>query len=527
MTRLLLPALITPLLAVPLVLSLCTSRADARVLLQNDSFEPGDAVAFYTRINLEESFASVYLVPDDHARYRICRVLALVGPNAFNIYALRIGIAGDTGGEIANGLIWQNDDDAYQVFGAVDRFNAIDISAENIITETRRLRVQMQVYGGSEPNIAADSDGITPERNHLRVRLRNGRTHNGYTETMAVDGSPPQPPGDWVMRVEVVRPEENCPGPQDPPIENPPDDVIDFGGGPDDFGLDGGLDAMVDGMFDMMPDAMVEWPDAMSEEPDAMVEVIDAMAIDRDATRDATVRDARVDPLPDRDIVDRGRGAGPLELTRIAPTEGPTERNTDVIINGRGFLDGGGIVRAELGTTRLLEVEALSGSTLAAVVPAGLEAGTHELRLTRSDGQIAVLPRAFTVAGAALPPLRLDRISPNSVIAGRPAELTVEGAGFTDETVFSVGGAALQGVVIGPSEARGTLAVNLAPGIYDVVAQRGEAVVRLEQALVLRGQPSADGCRVAPGSGGVRHGSGGAGWILCGLGLVAFARRRR
>lgn len=525
MTRLLLPALIAALLAVPLALSLSASRAEARVLLQNDSFEPGDAVAFYTRINLEESFASVYLVPDDHARYRICRVLALVGPNAFNIYALRIGIANDTGGEAANGLIWQNDDDAYQVFGAVDRFNAIDISEVNIITETRRLRVQMQIYGGSEPNIAADSDGITPERNHLRVRLRNGRTHNGYTETMAVDGSPPAPPGDWVMRVEVVRPEEDCPGPQDPPIENPPDDVIDFGNGRDDFGLDGGMDATPDGMFDMMWDGMDELPDAMVEEPDAMGEVFDAMAIERDAMRDATARDARVDVPPDRDVVDRG--AGPLELTRIAPTEGPTERNTDVIINGRGFLDAGGIVRAELGTTRLLEVEALSGSTLAAVVPAGLEAGTHELRLTRSDGQVAVLPRAFTVAGAALPPLRLDRVSPNSVIAGRPAELTVEGAGFTDDTVFSVGGAALQGVVIGPSEARGTLAVNLAPGIYDVVAQRGEAVARLEQALVLRGQPSADGCRVAPGRGESGGGSGGAGWVLAGLGLLAFARRRR
>lgn len=498
-------------------LSALSVTAHARALLQNDSFSPGDAVAFYTRINLEESFASIYDIPADHPTYRVCRVLALVGPNAFNIYAIRIGIPDERGSEIAGGLIWQDDDDAYQVFGALDRLNAIDLGRFDIVTDVRRLRVQMRVYGGAEPNIAADSDGISPGHNYVRVRLRNGQNYAGLTEGMDPAGSPPQPPGDWVMRVEIVRPNEACPGPDDPPIE-PGDDVFDFGL-PEDMGVDDmGVEDM--GIEDL--DTMVDPIDAMDDPIDTMPDpIVDSRVRPRDAeAEDMRRRDAEAPPA-DRGVDGRDRGlAGPLELTRIAPTEGAADRNTDVIINGRGFLDGGGVVRAELAGARLLDLVPLSGSTLEAVVPAGLSAGTHELRLTRADGQVAVLPAAFTIAGGALPPLRLDRLSPDSVVGGRPAELTVEGAGFTPDTTFSVGGAALVDVVIGPDEARGTLAVTLAAGIYDLAARRGDEVVRLEGALTVRGQPSADGCGTAPGS---RDGWGFAGLLLA----LAITRRRR
>lgn len=507
------------LLAALTLCALCAT-AHARALLQNDSFSPGDAVAFYTRINLEESFASIYDIPADHPTYRVCRVLALVGPNAFNIYAIRIGIPDERGSEIAGGLIWQDDDDAYQVFGAVDRLNAIDLSAFDIVTDVRRLRVQMRVYGGAEPNIATDSDGISPGHNYVRVRLRNGQNYAGLTEGMDPEGSPPRPPGDWVMRVEIVRPGEACPGRDDPPIE-PGDDVFDFGvpdAGVDDMGGEdmGGEDMGVDDL-----DAMADPIDTMVDPIDAIVDPMPDARVPRDAAAEDMRRADAAAPA-DRGVDARDRGlTGALELTRIAPAEGPADRNTDVIINGRGFLDGGGVVRAELGGARLLDLAALSGSTLEAVVPAGLAAGSHDLRLSRADGQVAVLPAAFTVAGGALPPLRLDRLSPDSVVAGRPAELTIEGAGFTADTTFSVGGAALVDVVIGPAEARGTLAVNLAAGIYDLAARRGDDVVRLEGALVVRGQPSADGCRAAPGSsGGI-----GLGWLLVALALARRWRR--
>ena len=501
--------------------------AHAQTLLRNDSFEPGDAVGFYTRINLEESFAAIYAVPDDYPRYRICRVFAFVGPNAFNIYALRIGVGEPDGGEAA--LIWQDEDDAYQVFGSVNQFSEIHIGHHDVVTDARSLRVMFQVYGGSSPNIATDSDGITPGANFIAVRLRNGFTHVGLTEEMAPEGSPPQPPGDWVLRTEIVHPEQGCPAPgaplPDPPGDMGPADPLDMGPAdpldmnpddPIDFGVpdDAGMDAMPD-PIDATPDPI----DAMPDPIDAMPDPIDAMLEPVDAAPDRL--DAEAADVGAR--LDLGPGLDPLEVTRISPTEGRPDRNTEVIVNGAGFLTGGGVVRAELGGTRLLEPEALSGSTLAAVVPAGLAAGTHDLRVIRADGQIAVLPSAFRVGDDVvepLPPLRLIAVTPDTVTAGRPAELTLAGAGFTDGTVFSVGGAPLEDVVISPDEARGTLVANLAPGIYDVVARRSDEIVRLEQALALRGVPQDDGCRAAPGA------PSGA-WPGVLLLALVIARRRR
>lgn len=487
----------------PAFACLLAGPALGRTLLRNDGFEPGDAVAFYTRIGQEESFAAIYTVPDDHPVYRICRVLLFVGPDGFNIYTVRFGVADVDGGELGAGehLIWQSDLDAFQVPGSRDRMSAIDLSAEGIVADTRDLRLQLRVESSERsPNIATDADGITPGRNYVRVLQRNGQTFRGFTEGMDPEGSPPRPPGDWILRVEIAHPDEPCPGVDDPVADaGPPDDVFDMGSGEDDLGLDGG-----DEVFDMGssidPDAGPGDRDAGVEPPPDAGEPVDRGGM-------VSGDDAGIEP--DRGgAPDRGGplDGDPLELTRIVPERGPADRNTEVVINGRGFLDGGGVIRAELGEDRLLEAMALSGSTLSAIVPAGLLAGAHDLRIHRADGQVAVLPAAFTIAGDGPPPLSLRHVEPDVIAEGAPAELTVRGDGFTADTAFSIGGAPLEDVVIDPdgAEARGTLLVELTEGRYDVVARRDGEVARLEAALTVerRRGPAADGCRAAPGTGG-------------------------
>ncbi len=503
---------------------LVAPSAGAYELLRNDDFAPGDGVAFYTRIGFEESFAAIYEVPDDHPVYRVCRVIPFVGPDTFNIYSLRLGVAGPDGGELGAGenLIWQSDQDAYQVFGSANQLGSIDLRGEDIVSDTRRLRVQMRVAGNERsPNIATDGDGITPERNYIRVLLRNGQSFRGFTEGMDPEGSPPRPTGDWILRTEIVRVDEVCPDPGELPPDAGPDEVFDMDLPRDDMGVEpdvGPVDLDMR-VADMAPDP----------EPDMAPDPEPDMALEPDPDRGLPEEDAAViqpdtGPMPDRGPI---AGDTPLELDRIVPDRGSAAMNTEVLINGRGFLDGGGITRAELGPTRLLEPTALSGSTLTALVPAGIGPGVWDLRLIRGDGQVAVLPEAFTVAGEGPPPLTLRAVDPESIPAGSGAEVTILGGGFTGETEFSIGGAPLEDVVLDDAGqmARGTLVVPLAAGLYDVVARRGEEVVRLLSAVEVTAgrRPVDDGCRAAPGQGS----GGGSGGVLGLLLLGLLAGRRR
>jgi len=508
-----------------LALVLGGGPAAAYELLRNDSIEAGEGVAFYTRIGSEESFASIYGVPDDHPVYRICRVIPFVGPDSFNIYTLRLGLAGPDGGELGAGenLIWQSDQDAYQIFGSEDQLGSIDLAAEDIVTDVRRLRVQMRVVSNErEPNIATDGDGISPGRNYIRIFLRNGQAFRGFTEEMHPDGSPPAPTGDWVLRTEIVHPDEDCPDPgalpPDAGLDAGPDNVFDIGLGQDDMAVDSGPDGPID------LDAGVDRPDAAPGRDMAPTPTPD-MTPPADVGGNLGGDDAAVEIDAGAIGGDRGPGPGgePLELVRITPDRGSAAVNTEVVINGRGFLDAGGIERAELGERRLLEAVALSGSTMTALVPAGLAPGPYPVRLIRADGQIAVLPDGFTIGGDGPEALSLTAIEPASIRAGSPTELTVRGTGFDAAVEFTIGGAPLEDPVFADDgrSVRATLRVPLAAGVYDVVARRGDEVDRLQQALtVIGGRGVASGCRATPPNPAPR-------WPWAFVALLCLRRRRR
>ena len=82
-------------------------------------------------------------------------------------------------------------------------------------------------------------------------------------------------------------------------------------------------------------------------------------------------------------------------LLSISPTLALPGVATEVQIEGSGFIDTPSV---RLGDTWLLSVTVVSSTTLAAIVPAGLPAGTYTLALSNGDCQEAELPAAFTVA---------------------------------------------------------------------------------------------------------------------------------
>ncbi len=483
---------------------LVAGAADARTLLLNDSFAEGDEIAFYPRMQGGEHFTVVLDVPDDHPQYQICRLLMFFGPAGDNVVTVRIGEA-DAAGDEAE-LIWQSDLDAFQVFGSRNQLAAIDLRAYGVVADARRIRVLVRHVEGADgpPTIAADTDGIQPQRNGITVFQRNGTWFRGFTETLEPEGLHPRPPGDWILRADIVRPGEMCPG-----VADPPPDVGPFDAGP------------------LPPDRGV--PDAGPPPVDAAPPPLDAAPVMDAALRvdaappppDAAPRVDAAPPAPDaRPAVDQG--FGPLEVRSIHPDRGPPGANVEVVINGRGF-PVGGLERVRLGSTRLLEAEALSDSTIVAIVPAGIAPGPHDLTVERTDGQTAILPAAYTVIGPGA--LALDAVTPDTVAEGSSTRLALTGQGFVEGVAFTIGGAPVVDVVIeSPTLARGTFATTLTAGSYDVVASLGDQSSRLVAAFSVRrpSSKSSDGCRAAPGSGGGR-------WPLW-LGVWACAlcvRRRR
>ncbi|MCB9544636.1 MAG: IPT/TIG domain-containing protein [Myxococcales bacterium] len=475
------------------LLLLATAASGQR--LQNDSAAPGGEIAFYPRMQAEESFRVVLDAPPDLPDYRLCRLLVWIGPDDFNVFTVRVGHANDEGVEDA--LIWQSGLDAYQIFGSRNSLSSVDLRQHNVVTDADRLVVAFRHAEGfsGPPTVASDTDGITPRRNRISFLQRNGNWFDGFTEELPEDGNYPRPPGDWIVRADVVAPNGQCPqGDERPPDVDagvPPPPLEPDAGEPEDAGVE-----------DAAPrrDAGPR-PDASPPRPDA------------------TPRDARV--------VDRGAGLdvgprpGAFALSRIVPAAGPPDRNVDVVINGSGFPFGEDVT-ARLGDVRLLEADVRSDSTLTAIVPAGMDPGLYALSVTRADGQEAILPEAYRVVAPG--ELAVAAITPDAVLEGEAVDVEVRGVGFDATTTFALGPIPLDVVLVDDTRARGRLEGALVAGTYDVVARRGADEAVLPAAFTVRrpGGVASDDCDCD------LAGRGPAPWgLLLLLGLWPLRRRRR
>ncbi|MEZ4470124.1 MAG: IPT/TIG domain-containing protein [bacterium] len=455
----------------PIALCLVAGVASAQ-RLQNDSAGPGAEIAFYPRMQAEESFRVILDAPAALPEYRICRILVWIGPNDFNVFTARIGHADDNGLEDA--LIWQSGLDAYQIFGSRNSFSSIDLRQQNVITDADRLVVAIRHAEGfsAPPTVASDTDGITPRRNRITFLQRDGNWFEGFTEELPEAGNYPRPPGDWIVRLDVVAPGEACPQGD----ERPPD--VDFGVPPPPGEPDAGeLDAEV--------------VDARRPPPrDAAVSRDAAVRSDATTRPDATEQG---DAGPRFDVGPRG---GAFALQRIVPAAGPPDRNVDVVINGSGFPFGEDVT-ARLGDVRLLEADVRSDSTLTAIVPAGMDPGVYALSVTRGDGQEAILPEAYRVLAPG--ELGVASITPSTVLEGSAEDVEIRGGGFDGATTFAIGPLPVEAMVIDDGLARGRIDGALVAGTYDVVARRGSDQATLPAAFTVRrpGGVASDDCGCA------------------------------
>lgn len=148
-----------------------------------------------------------------------------------------------------------------------------------------------------------------------------------------------------------------------------------------------------------------------------------------------------------------------LTVTTATPAFGSPLQNTAVAIAGSGFTS---TPRAYLATnggaagtsaSTLAAVTFRSGTSLTAVVPAGLAAGPYDLIVANPDGSFGLKSKAFTVTQAAAPPPVVGSVAPSSVVEATAAPITINGLNFrapqVTPTCYDGAGVMLAGATVG------------------------------------------------------------------------------
>ena len=155
-----------------------------------------------------------------------------------------------------------------------------------------------------------------------------------------------------------------------------------------------------------------------------------------DSDDDTIEEDAGADSVfnPDTNINPDSGGpdpTGPLGLLTIDPSSGPEEGDTPVILFGFGFtVDTEILVNGRLA----YDVDFVDSETILARFPAN-PAGIYDVKVANSTEE-AILVQGFTYYAA----LTIDSVDPASGPERGGMPLSVYGAGFTDDSLVSVGG---------------------------------------------------------------------------------------
>ena len=137
-------------------------------------------------------------------------------------------------------------------------------------------------------------------------------------------------------------------------------------------------------------------------------------------------------------------------------------------------------------------------------------------------------PVAATNNGAVSTGLSISSITPSSAANDKDTDVTIVGQGFSADTSFRVGPTRLSNVLVqSDSAALATVPAGIAPGVYNVVANRGAEQFSLDQGFIVEEAAkggsggSSDGCQVAPGT------SNGVIGLILALATGLFVARRR
>lgn len=187
------PILAASSLALGLLLAASPTHADI-ILLQNDTFTDGDAVAFQGGFNEGES-AGVTLGPVEET-FVINRIRFLLGGGGEQ-QTIRLYVYEDTGVDDPGPVMFTGE---YQAQSADDAFQDIDLTGENLqLLGGGSIRVAFEFMHDGYPSVARDDDGsCTPGANWLHGVVDPPSPDPAWYDTCDIGVT-----GDWIIRAEV------------------------------------------------------------------------------------------------------------------------------------------------------------------------------------------------------------------------------------------------------------------------------------------------------------------------------------
>jgi hypothetical protein len=314
-------------------------------------------------------------------------VYALVGPTAasetfdLEVYEERSPPTAQPGPQIGT-------TQSFAIGGNVN--SLVQIAPVGIVINTPGpFRVCLRKQFDSSHNVCLDTTAAVASANWVEVQLLIPDPNDPFNPC----GGTPLGPATWyeasqipgnglrhnfVLRAEVTPSDfEATPGTG---ACSPGGDAGPIGdGGTADVGVDGSA-----------PDAGLGDADASDAAPDGGTDTGDASAGPSDGGSgdpDGGSPGSDVGPSP----------GGPPVITALSPRSGSSEVATALTITGRDFVSG---LTVRIGSTAATNVSVSGGTTIAAVVPAGLAVAVYDVIVTNPDGQSAILEASFTVSGS-------------------------------------------------------------------------------------------------------------------------------
>ncbi|MGD0089866.1 MAG: IPT/TIG domain-containing protein [Planctomycetota bacterium] len=123
-------------------------------------------------------------------------------------------------------------------------------------------------------------------------------------------------------------------------------------------------------------------------------------------------------------------------VSRILPSNGPTNGGTDVTITGANFTDGATVA---FGGTQAANVSFVSTTQLTATTPASATAGAADVNVINPDGQVGTLAAGFTFNQSPAP--TVSGLSPSSGPSNGGTNVAITGINFASGATVAFGDA--------------------------------------------------------------------------------------
>lgn len=157
-----------------------------------------------------------------------------------------------------------------------------------------------------------------------------------------------------------------------------------------------------------------------------------------------------------------------IRVLGVTPNSGVNDAPTQLTIEGRQFQAGAIAALVRDGVAQQLAIISVSDTSVEAVAPAGLPAGTYAVRVINPDGKSDTLLGGFTLLTRTAPVI--TGLSPQQGPNNIPITLDIYGSNFGPGVMARLGTVLLEGItLVDSTHIRAVVPLNITPGVYTLI----------------------------------------------------------